>query len=274
MGVLSAGTGLLRTAALGAIWPLAIVNMILSILVAANGHWKPRAVSIYTAIISALTIVTLPFIFLGKFLRLGRFGSARCSRMWELFLTALWLSSWVWMATQLNKFHCTNPTTRVIGQSTSTPSVINQIPTVGTPVTNFGIPSANLVAPGTNVGFSLHGHAITPEGGSMGEARSAEEKDMPHARVLGYNGRRRYAKRCRVFKAMFGFTIPIFAILALDVMAHMWRSGERHRDLSRTSSLSPSVSSVSSVGSPRLASAAHPGAPAADVHPAAVETKV
>ncbi|KAJ1876934.1 hypothetical protein H4R99_003511 [Coemansia sp. RSA 1722] len=272
MGLLHAGTSIFRTAALAFVWPLSIVCMILSILVAANGHWKPRAVSIFTAIVSALTIVTLPLILLGKALRLGRIGGARCSRLWELILTALWLASWVWMATQLNKFHCTNPgrtwteeiiTSRGTNQIANAGSIIPSVPNVPS------IPSI----PNTNVGFSLHGHAIVPQGpvhDALEDAAAAGHgKKLITGRALGRNGLRRYAKRCRVYKAMFGFAIPIFAILALDVMAHMWRSGER--DLERTRSVT-SVSSVSSVGSPRLASAAHPGEPVATVP--AVETKV
>ncbi|KAJ2046319.1 hypothetical protein GGI08_006561, partial [Coemansia sp. S2] len=109
MGLVHAGTSVLRTAALVFVWPLSIVALILACLVAANGHWKPRAASIFTAIVAALTIVTLPLLFVGKAVRLTRLGGARCSRMWELVLTGLWLASWVWIATQLNKFHCTNP---------------------------------------------------------------------------------------------------------------------------------------------------------------------
>ncbi|KAJ1720311.1 hypothetical protein LPJ53_005042 [Coemansia erecta] len=269
MGLLHAGTSLLRTVALAAVWPLSIVMMILSILVAANGHWKPRAVSIFTAIVSALTIVTLPLILLGKSLRLARIGGARCSRLWELILTGLWLASWVWMATQLNKFSCNSPgVTRT--SSITTPGVsTNQIQNAGSFIPTVGVPS-------TNIGFSLYGHALTPQGAAREALEAAgmaavagSPKQLLAARALNSNGYRRWGTRCRVFKAMFGFAIPIFAILALDVMAHMWRSGER--SLSRTSSVA-SVSSVSSVGSPRLASAAHPGEPV--VPGPAVETKV
>ncbi|KAJ2304172.1 hypothetical protein IWW54_005491, partial [Coemansia sp. RSA 2705] len=237
MGLVYAGTSIFRTAALAFAWPLSIVALILSCLVAANGHWKPRAASIWTAIVSCLTILTIPLLLLGKTLRLTRLGGARCTRMWELILTGMWLASWVWIATQLNKFHCTNPTTN-FGTTTSTSS--NLVQTAGTAVPLVNSP----------VGFSLYGHAMTPQGAPkaalehMGMVQGAK---AIHERVLGYNGRRRYARRCRCFKALLGFAIPIFAILALDVLAHMWRSGER--DLSR----SPSVSSVSSVESPRVA---------------------
>ncbi|KAJ2782755.1 hypothetical protein GGI15_002810 [Coemansia interrupta] len=271
MGLLHAGTSLLRTVALAAVWPLSIIMMILSILVAANGHWKPRAVSIFTAIVSALTIVTLPLILLGKTLRLARIGGARCSRLWELILTGLWLASWVWMATQLNKFSCRAPgITRTTSSSISTPAfTTNQIQNAGSFIPTIGVPS-------TNIGFSLYGHALTPQGAAREALEAAgmaavagSPKQLIADRALHRNGYRRWGTRCRVFKAMFGFAIPIFAILALDVMAHMWRSGER--DLTRTSSVA-SVSSVSSVGSPRIASAAHPGEPV--VPGPAVETKV
>ncbi|KAJ1805007.1 hypothetical protein LPJ56_005477 [Coemansia sp. RSA 2599] len=274
MGLLHAGTSIFRTAALAFVWPLSIIALILSCLVAANGHWKPRAVSIFTAIVSALTIVTLPLILLGKSLRLARIGGARCSRLWELILTGLWLASWVWMATQLNKFHCTNPG-RTYTETITYPGTTNQIANAGSFIPAVPNIPAIPAIPNTNVGFSLHGHAIAPQGFAAREAletnAAAEHmKKQLTGRALGRNGLRRYARRCRVYKALFGFAIPIFAILALDVMAHMWRSGER--DLERTRSLT-SVSSVSSVGSPRIASAAHPGAPVTTA-PAAVETKV
>ncbi|KAJ2746094.1 hypothetical protein GGI20_001646 [Coemansia sp. BCRC 34301] len=241
MGLVHAGTSVLRTAALAFVWPLSIVALILSCLVAANGHWKPRAVSIFTAIVAALTIVTLPFLFVGKALRLTRIGGARCSRMWELVLTGLWLASWVWIATQLNKFHCTNPSSTFITQSVSGPT--------------------------TGTAFSLYGHALTPQGGPRDALLAAGMGSHIEARALGVNGRRRYAKRCRVFKALLGFAIPIFAILALDIIAHLWRStpvdgGAAVVPVVAGHSVSPSVSSVSSisdVGSPRVASGAHPG---------------
>ncbi|KAJ1993848.1 hypothetical protein GGI04_005893 [Coemansia thaxteri] len=247
MGLLNAGTSVLRTAALAFVWPLSIVALILSCLVAANGHWKPRAASIFTAIVAALTIVTLPFLFIGRALRLTRIGGARCSRMWELVLTGLWLASWVWIATQLNKFHCTNPN-------------------------NF----TTTTTTGSSVGFSLYGHALTPQGAphaALAAANGMEKLlDSGSPRGLGFNGRRRYAKRCRVFKALLGFAIPIFAILALDLIAHLWRvtpvdaaligagagaaAGAAGGAAAGRHSLSPSissVSSVSSVGSPRIA---------------------
>ncbi|KAJ1646957.1 hypothetical protein J3B02_002977 [Coemansia erecta] len=270
MGLLHAGTSIFRTAALAFAWPLSIVALILSCLVAANGHWKPRAVSIFTAIVSALTIVTLPLILLGKSLRLARIGGARCSRLWELILTGLWLASWVWMATQLNKFSCTNPGT------TWTETIV--YPGSRSLIANTGsiIPSVPSVPaiPNTNIGFSLHGHAVAPQGAAAREAleaAAAAEHGKQHlvGRALGRNGLRRYTRRCRVYKALLGFAIPIFAILALDVMAHIWRSGDRGLVRSRSAT---SVSSVSSVGSPRIASAAHPGAPVATAP--AVETKV
>ncbi|KAJ1856479.1 hypothetical protein LPJ73_002169 [Coemansia sp. RSA 2703] len=270
MGLLHAGTSLLRTVALAAVWPLSIITMIFSILVAANGHWKPRAVSIFTAIVSAITIVTLPLILLGKTLRLARIGGGRCSRLWELILTGLWLASWVWMATQLNKFHCNAPGVVRTSSSISTPAVsTNQIQNAGAFIPTVGVPS-------TNIGFSLYGHALTPQGAARealeaaGMAAAAgSPKELIVDRALHRNGYRRWGTRCRLFKAMMGFAIPIFAILALDVMSHLWRSGER--PLTRTNSVT-SVSSVSSVGSPRIASAAHPGAPV--VPGPAVETKV
>ncbi|KAJ2549724.1 hypothetical protein EV175_004336 [Coemansia sp. RSA 1933] len=241
MGVLSAGSSVVRTGLLAFAWPLSIVALILSCLVAANGHWKPRAASIWTAIVSCLTILTLPLVFLGKFL--GRFGGARCFRMWELILTGLWLASWVWIATQLNKFHCNNQ------NRTWTEEIISPA--------NSGTTSTT--------GFSLYGHALTPQGaprqaleavaGSLIEGKAMD-------RALGANGLRRYARRCRIFKALLGFAIPIFAILALDCLAHMWRATDRDI-VSRSASVS-SVSSVRSVGSPRVASAAHPGAAVAE----------
>ncbi|KAJ2850323.1 hypothetical protein IWW36_002009 [Coemansia brasiliensis] len=260
MGLVYAGTSIFRTAALAFAWPLSIIALILSCLVAANGHWKPRAASIWTAIVSCLTILTIPLLLLGKALRLTRLGGARCTRVWELILTGMWLASWVWIATQLNKFHCTNPTyNSVTSSSVSTPIVQNAgsvVPVVNSPV-----------------GFSLYGHALTPQGAPRDALDTMHHgaKALLHnskERALGYNGRRRYARRCRCFKALLGFAIPIFAILALDVLAHMWRSGER--DLSR----SPSVaSSVSSVEAPAAVGAEGPArAPAAGV-PAA-ETKV
>ncbi|KAI9479696.1 hypothetical protein LPJ78_002933 [Coemansia sp. RSA 989] len=260
MGLAYAGTSIFRTAALAFAWPLSIIALILSCLVAANGHWKPRAASIWTAIVSCLTILTIPLLLLGKTLRLTRLGGARCTRMWELILTGMWLASWVWIATQLNKFHCTNPTYNSVTSSS-----------ISTPV----VPNAGSVIPVVNspVGFSLYGHALTPQGAPRDALDTMHHgaKALLHnskERALGYNGRRRYARRCRCFKALLGFAIPIFAILALDVLAHMWRSGER--DLSR----SPSVtSSVSSVEAPAAVGAVGPErAPAAGV-PAA-ETKV
>ncbi|KAJ1665531.1 hypothetical protein IW140_003146 [Coemansia sp. RSA 1813] len=242
MGVLSAGSSIIRTGLLGLAWLLSIVTLILSCLVAANGHWKPRAVSIWTAIVSCLTILTLPLVFLGKFL--GRFGG-RCPRMWELILTGLWLASWVWMATQLNKFHCNTP------NRTWTEEIVS--------------PASNT---GSNVGFSLYGHSLTPQGAPRQALEGlaglvggfGQEKALHTERALGHNGIRRYARRCRVFKALLGLSIPIFAILALDCLAHMWRYTGY---VSRSASVS-SVSSVSSVGSPRVASAAHPGAAVAE----------
>ncbi|KAJ1895252.1 hypothetical protein LPJ66_004703 [Kickxella alabastrina] len=248
MGLLHTGTSIFRTAALAFAWPLSIISLILSCLVAANGHWKPRAASIFSAIVSALTIATLPLIILGKTLRLGRFSSARCSRLWELLLTGLWLASWVWLATQLNKFSCRAP------RETYTEVIT-------TPAT------------GTNVGFSLYGHAIAPQGDSRAAIQAmgmmaGEEKNLLNGRALGRNGIRRYGTRCRVYKALLGFAIPIFAILALDIIAHLWRHDENRHELARNGSISASVSSISSVGSPRLASAAHPGAPVTNVGPA------
>ncbi|KAI7830805.1 hypothetical protein BX661DRAFT_180121 [Kickxella alabastrina] len=225
MGLLHTGTSIFRTAALAFAWPLSVISLILSCLVAANGHWKPRAASIFSAIVSALTIVTLPLIILGKTLRLGRISSARCSRLWELLLTGLWLASW--------------------GPRETYTEVIT------TPVT------------GTNVGFSLYGHAIAPQGDSRAAIQAmgmmaGEEKNLLNGRALGRNGIRRYGTRCRVHD-------------------------ENRHELARNGSISASVSSISSVGSPRLASAAHPGAPvtnvgqtipAAPVAPVTAETKV
>ncbi|KAJ1756377.1 hypothetical protein J3B01_002331 [Coemansia erecta] len=252
MGLAYAGTSILRTLALGLAWPLSIISLILSCLVAANGHWKPRAASIWTAIVSCLTILTIPLILLGKTLRMSGIGGARCSRMWELILTGLWLSSLVWIATQLNKFSCHNPTTR-FSSSVSTPGLIQNagsvVPVVGNPV-----------------GFSLYGHALTPQGAPRDALESMgmhAGKSLSMERVLGRNGRRRYGRRCRCFKALLGFVVPIFTILALDLLAHLWRTGDR--DLSR----SVSVSSVDSVVSPRVANAEGPVRA-----PAAVETKV
>ncbi|KAJ2399772.1 hypothetical protein GGI23_002449 [Coemansia sp. RSA 2559] len=239
MGVLTAGSSVVRTGLLGFAWPLSIVALILSCIVAANGHWKPRAASIWTAIVSCLTILTLPFLFLGKLL--GRFGGGRCLRMWELILTGLWLASWVWIATQLNKFHCNNQN-RTWTETIVTPN------TGGT---------------ASNTGFSLYGHALTPQGAPR-QALEAVAGSLVsgHGRALGSKGLRRYARRCRVFKALLGFAIPIFAILALDVLAHMWWStGVGYAG--RAASVS-SVESVESVGSPRVASAAHPGAAVAE----------
>ncbi|KAJ1669919.1 hypothetical protein GGF38_001890 [Coemansia sp. RSA 25] len=242
MGLVHAGTSVLRTAALVFVWPLAIVALILSCLVAANGHWKPRAASIFTAIVAALTIVTLPLLFVGKALRLARIGGARCSRMWELVLTGLWLASWVWIATQLNKFHCTDPND------------------------SFGTSSIS----GTGTAFSLYGHALTSQGGPRDAIFAAGMGKHINPRALGYNGRRRFVKRCRVFKALLGFAIPIFAILAIDIISHLWRytptdGGAAVVPIVAGHSVSPSVSSVSSVssisdvGSPRAANGAHVG---------------
>ncbi|KAJ2156975.1 hypothetical protein GGF46_004821 [Coemansia sp. RSA 552] len=265
MGVIgSAGGSVFRTAALAFAWPLSIISLILSCLVAANGHWKPRAASIWTAIVSCLTILTIPLLLLGKALGLSRIGGARCTRTWELILTGLWLASWVWIATQLNKFHCHNPDVgnRVVSSSISTPSVVQNagsaIPLVG----------GNTINP---VGFSLYGHALTPQG-APSEALHAAASSHHGAktieeRVLGVNGRRRYARRCRIFKALLGFAIPIFAILALDVLAHMWRSTPIERTRSR------SISSASSVvASPRVRANDVVDEPAPGA--AAVETKV
>ncbi|KAJ2507089.1 hypothetical protein GGI11_006457 [Coemansia sp. RSA 2049] len=251
MGVLYAGSSIIRTGLLAFAWPLSIISLILSCLVAANGHWKPRAASIWTAIVSCLTILTIPLLLLGKTLRLTRLGGARCTRTWELILTGMWLASWVWIATQLNKFHCRNP---------------------GTTWTEEIITSSNPA--GNNVGFSLYGHSLTPQGapgkaleGLAGAVGSGAERDLSLGRVLGRNGRRRYARRCRIFKALLGFAIPIFAILALDILSHMWRSTAVGYGYGSRSPSVTSVSSVSSVGSPRIASAAHPGATVA--HPGA-----
>ncbi|KAJ2887303.1 hypothetical protein H4R27_000101 [Coemansia aciculifera] len=239
MGLVHAGTSVLRTAALVFVWPLSIVALILACLVAANGHWKPRAASIFTAIVAALTIVTLPLLFVGKAVRLTRLGGARCSRMWELVLTGLWLASWVWIATQLNKFHCTNPNDSF----------------------------RTITGPTTGTAFSLYGHALTPQGGPRDAIIAAGMEKHLNPRALGFNGRRRYAKRCRVFKALLGFAIPIFAILALDVIAHLWRftpidGGAAVVPVVAGHSVSPSVSSVSSisdVGSPRVGETGHVG---------------
>ncbi|KAJ1823728.1 hypothetical protein LPJ60_001335 [Coemansia sp. RSA 2675] len=238
MGLVNAGTSVLRTSALLFVWPLSIVALILACLVAANGHWKPRAASIFTAVVAALTIVTLPFLFVGKAIRLTRLGGARCSRMWELLLTGLWLASWVWIATQLNKFHCRNPNSSFTG----------------------------ITGPTTGTAFSLYGHALTPQGGPRDAFFAAGMEKHQNLRALGYNGRRRFATRCRVFKALLGFAIPIFAILALDIIAHLWRATPVDGGVvpvplvaghSATSSLSSgssvsSLSSVGSVGSPRV----------------------
>ncbi|KAJ2479218.1 hypothetical protein IWW56_003233 [Coemansia sp. RSA 2131] len=256
MGLAYAGTSIFRTLGLGLAWPLSVVSLILSCLVAANGHWKPRAASIWTAIVSCLTILTIPLILLGKTLRVSRISGARCSRMWELILAGLWLTSLVWIATQINKFSCNNPTTRFsnsVTTSVSSPGIIQNagsvVPVVGNPV-----------------GFSLYGHALTPQGAPRDALESMglhDGKSLNMERILGRNGRRRYGRRCRCFKALLGFVVPIFAILALDILAHLWRSGDR--DLSR----SVSVSSVESVESPRVVNAEGPVRA-----PAAVETKV
>ncbi|KAJ2816809.1 hypothetical protein IWW50_006368 [Coemansia erecta] len=255
MGLGYAATSPLRTLGVGLAWPLSIVALILSCLVAANGHWKPRAASIWTAIVSCLTILTIPLILLGKTLRLTRFTNARCTRMWEMILAGMWLASWVWIATQLNKFHCTNPTSSVTSSVTN-PGVV---PNAGTAIPVVGNP----------VGFSLYGHALTPQGAphaaleSMGMLTSGKALHME--RALGVNGRRRYSRRCKCFKALMGFAVPIFAILALDVLAYMWRTAGL--DMERTRSVS--VSSVSSVEAPGVAGAVGP-----ERAPAAVETKV
>ncbi|KAI9501471.1 hypothetical protein GGI25_002012 [Coemansia spiralis] len=237
MGLLYAGSSIFRTVLLAFAWPLSIIALILSCLVAANGHWKPRAASIWTAIVSCLTILTIPLLLLGKSLRLTGLGAARCTRTWELILTGMWLASWVWIATQLNKFHCTNPG-NTYTETISSPA--------GT----------------TPQSFSLYGHALTAHGAPHA-ALAALGKGLGTERVLGYNGRRRFARRCRVFKALMGFAIPIFAILALDVLSHMWNStGVGY--LSRSPSVVSSASSVGEVGSPRVANAAHPGATVAE----------
>ncbi|KAJ2609995.1 hypothetical protein H4S08_003809 [Coemansia sp. RSA 1365] len=230
MGLANAGSSIFRTLGLAFIWPLAVIEMIFACLVAATGDWKPRAVSIWTAIISGLTILTIPLLLLGKAMRLTRLGGARCTRMWELLLTALWLATWVWLATQLNKFHCRNPTRNfATTTTTSTPGIVQ----------NAGaVPLAGTTGP---VGFSLYGHALSEHDGSP---KALESMGMHLERALGRSGSRHYVTRCRIYKAMLGFAIPIFAILALDVLSHMWR--QSGRDLSR----SASVSSISSVESP------------------------
>lgn len=241
MGLVRAGSSIFRTAALGFAWPLSIIAMILACLVASTGHWKPRAASIYTAIIAGLTIVTLPLLLFSKLLRLGRIGGARCSRTWELILTGLWLSAWVWIANQLNKFSCNG------GNTVTTNRII-----------------------GSSVGFSLYGHALTPQGAPRAALDMAGlgAHHSPEARMLGVSGRRKYSTRCRCFKALLGFAIPVFTILALDCLSHMWRSGTRD-DRSSISSAS-SASSVSvSVNSPRHTGGAHVGDAAA-----ATEAKV
>ncbi|KAJ2803396.1 hypothetical protein H4R20_002915 [Coemansia guatemalensis] len=260
MGLAYAGSSIFRTLGLAFIWPLAVIEMIFGCLVAATGHWKPRAVSIWTAIISALTILTIPLLLLGKTLRLTRLGGARCTRMWELILTGLWLATWVWLANQLNKFHCSNPR-RNFGTttSTSTPGLVQ----------NAGVvPLAGTAGP---VGFSLYGHALASHDGSP---KALESMGMELERALGRSGSRHYTTRCRIFKAMLAFAIPIFAILALDVLSHMWWLGGRN--LSR----SASVSSVSSVESPGVGAGVGAGTGAAVAGPeraeeaAATETKV
>ncbi|KAJ2082544.1 hypothetical protein H4R24_001489 [Coemansia sp. RSA 988] len=230
MGLVNAGSSIFRTLGLALIWPLAVIEMIFACIVAATGHWKPRPVSIWTAIISALTILTIPLLLLAKTLRLTRLGGARCTRLWELILTGLWLATWVWLATQLNKFHCNSPTRRLgTSTSTSTPGIVQNA---------AAVPLAGTAGP---VGFSLYGHALASHDGSP---KALQSMGMELERALGRSGLRHYTTRCRLFKAMLGFAIPIFAILALDVLSYMWRLGGR--DLSRTSS----VSSISSVESP------------------------
>ncbi|KAJ1965477.1 hypothetical protein GGI12_000749 [Dipsacomyces acuminosporus] len=239
---------LFRTILLASTWPLSVIALVFGAIVAANGHWKPRAASIFTAIIAAITIVSVPFLILSNKLGLGKYSSTRCQRMWSLFLTGMWLTCLVWIANQLNKFHCVNPT-------------------VSTTVTR-------------KLGLSFYGHGLTPSGapqdaiqaaaamhaGAVGGDRSLD------GRALTSKGNRLYARRCRLFKGLLGMAVPIFVLFAIDLITFLWRNAKEERHvLPRSHSTSPSVSSV---GSPRLASNAHPGHAAGEAeNVAATEAK-
>ncbi|KAJ1955949.1 hypothetical protein EC988_001600 [Linderina pennispora] len=221
-------------------WVLSVINLVISCVVAATGHWKPRAASVFSAVVAGITMCSLPGMFLGpKLPIIGRFYRGGFSQLAKLLLTGLWLGSWVWDASQLNKFHCRTRT-----------SVVEEVIT-RRPVTN-------------QLGFSLYGHTLTPSGAPREalinniDMFDGDARDLV-GRRLGARGMRHFRSRCRLFKGVLGTAIPIFVLLLADLIWDMFRVHRRTHVLPRSHSSTPSVASVSSVGSPRIASATHPG---------------
>ncbi|KAJ1931184.1 hypothetical protein FBU59_006803 [Linderina macrospora] len=230
--------GLPRTLLYGLAWVLSVINLVISCVVAATGHWKPRGASAFSAVVAGITMCSLPCMLLGSKLPIvGRFYNGGMNQLMKLFLLGMWLGSWVWDANQLNKFHCRTTT-----------SVVEVI-TRRTPVNQLG--------------FSLYGHTLTPSGAPREalldvDMFDGDARDLL-GRRLGTKGMRHYRSRCRLFKGVLGTAIPIFALLLADFIWDMFRGERNTHALPRSHSATPSVASVSSVGSPRIASATHPG---------------
>ncbi|ORX72636.1 hypothetical protein DL89DRAFT_264852 [Linderina pennispora] len=188
-------------------WVLSVINLVISCVVAATGHWKPRAASVFSAVVAGITDVLA-----ARYVPGPQVADHR--QLAKLLLTGLWLGI-------LNKFHCRTRT-----------SVVEEL------------------------GFSLYGHTLTPSGAPR-EAliNNVDMFDGDARDLVG----RRLRSRCRLFKGVLGTAIPIFVLLLADLIWDMFRVNRRTHVLPRSHSSTPSVASVSSVGSPRIASATHPG---------------